>query len=163
MRRDHVTFGGLLLLAVTGAGCGASIAAEEPAMPGRRVQGAHLVAQGGVPYQVEAYELVFAERPEPAPQVRRAALSVDLVDGRGQVRGFVEWGRHEPPTMYAASGWAQQRIVDGEPVTVFELTLQSLEPRGTRRATRHLGDPADLALRVVLNEVSGDVTLNRRR
>jgi len=102
-------------------------------MPGRRVQGAHLVAQGAVPYQVGAYELVFAERPAPALQVRRAALSVDLVDGRGQVRGFVEWGQHEPPAMYAAGGWAQ------------------------------LGDPADLALRVVLNEASGDVTLNRRR
>jgi hypothetical protein len=155
MNRCHVMFAVLMLLAVAGAGCGTSIAAEEPAIPGRRVQGAQVIAQGPVPYQVGAYELVFAEQ--------RAALLVDLVGGQGHVRGFVEWGRTERPTMYAASGWARQRTVDGELVTVFELILHYLEPRGTRRVARDPQDPADLALRVAINEASGDVTLIRRR
>jgi hypothetical protein len=158
-----VIFGALMLLAVVGAGCGASTAVEAPAIPGRRVQGAQVIAQGPVPYQVGAYELVFAEQPAASSQTRRAALLVDLVGGQGHVRGFVEWGRTERPTMYAASGWARQTTVDGELVTVFELILHYLEPRGTRRAARDPQDPADLALRVAINEASGDVTLIRRR
>lgn len=161
--KAHVMFGVLVLLAVAGAGCGASIAADEPTIPGRRVQGAQVTAQGPVPYQVGAYELVFAEQPQASSQTRRAALLVDLVGGQGHVRGFVEWGRAERPTMYAASGWARQRTVDGELVTVFELILHYLEPRGTRRGARDPQNPADLALRVAINEASGDVTLIRRR
>lgn len=163
MKRGHVMFGALMLLAVTGVGCGSPTAAEPPAIPGHRVQGAQVIAQGPVPYQVGAYELVFAEQPDTSPQTRRAALLVDLVGGQGHARGFVEWGRREPPTMYAASGWARQQAVNGEPVTVFELTLHYLEVRGTRRAGRHPDDPADLSLRIAINEASGDVTLIRRR
>jgi hypothetical protein len=163
MSRPRLMFAVLMLLAVAGAGCGASIAAEETAVPGRRVQGTQVSAEGAVPYQVGAYELVFAEPPQASSQTRRAALLVDLVGGQGHVRGFVEWGRAERPTMYAASGWARQRTVDGELVTVVELILHYLEPRGTRRAARDPQDPADLALRVAINEASGDVTLIRRR
>jgi hypothetical protein len=161
--KRQVMFAVLMLLAVAGAGCGAPTAAGQPAIPGRRVQGAQVIAQGPVPYQVGAYELVFTGQPDTSTQTRRAALLVDLVGGQGHARGFVEWGRREPPTMYAASGWARQRTVNDELVTVFELTLHYLEPRGTRRAARDPGDPADLALRVAINEASGDVTLIRRR
>jgi hypothetical protein len=162
MKGRHGRLGMLMLLALAGAGCGASNAAEEP-LSGRRVQGVHVSAQGGVPYRVGAYEMVFAERPDAPPHVRRAALSLDLVGAQGHVRGFVEWGRREPPTMYAAGGWARQHTIDGELVTVFELTLHYLELRGTRRAARDPEDPADVALRLVLNDASGDVTLIRRR
>ncbi len=155
MKRCRVMLGVLMLVAVAGAGCGSPSVAGQPATPGRRVQGAQVIAQGPVPYQIGAYELVFAEE--------RAALLVDLIGGHGHVRGFVERGRRERPTMYAASGWARQHTVDGELVTVFELTLHYLEPRGTRRAARDPQDPADLALRVAINEASGDATLIRRR
>jgi hypothetical protein len=162
MNRGHVMLGALVLLAVEGEGCGAPAAVEGPPVPGRRLQGAQVVAQGAVPYQVGAYELVFAQQPAADPQVRRAALLVDLVGGQGQVRGFVEWGRREPPMMYAVGGLAWQRTVQGEAVTVLELSLHCLEPRRGCRAG-DAGNPAYPALRVVVNERSGDVTASRRR
>src|SRR5512145_925106 len=79
--KRRVMFAVLMLLAVAGAGCAAPTAAGQPAIPGRRVQGAQVIAQGPVPYQVGAYELVFAEQPDTSTQTRRAALLVDLVGG----------------------------------------------------------------------------------
>lgn len=106
---------------------------------------------------------MFAEHPGRSGHARRAALLVDLVGGHGHVQGFAEWGRPgETPKTYAVAGWARQRAVDGEPVTVFELTMNYLQPR---EAPAMAPEPADrsLAVRVVVNEASGDVTLTKQR
>jgi hypothetical protein len=95
-------FAALTLLGFVTAGCGASTAAEDPAMSGRRVHGATVVAHGEVPYRVGAYELVFEGQPGMAQHTGRAALLVDLLGDRGRVQGFAEWGRPgEPPRTYA--------------------------------------------------------------
>jgi len=153
-----------MLLGLVAGGCGASRAADSPAVIGRRVQGTDVLAHGAVPYRVSAYELVFAEQPGSAQHARRAALLVDLVGGRGPVRGFAEWGRPgEPPKTYAVGGWAKQRSVRDELVTVFELSLIHLAAADVTRVTRAPDDFAPVAVRVVVNEASGDVTLIRRQ
>ena len=153
----------LVVLTVVASGCSASTP-DQPAVNGRRVQNATVVAQGGVPFQVSAYELVFADSPDDRGQARRAALLVEFLGDRGHVRGFAEWDSSgKEPRTYVAGGWARQRYVDGELVTVFDLALDALESRGSRRTA---GDPArgtPLAVRVVVHEGSGDVTLTARR
>jgi hypothetical protein len=141
-----------------------SLDAELPTLNGRRVQGASVVAQSGVPYRVGAYELVFAGAPGATDQERRAALLVDLASGQGPVHGFVEWGRAgEPPLTYAVGGWARQRDVRGEMVTVFELALSYVTGLDNPRATSSARNAAPRAVRVVLHETSGDATLVSRR
>ena len=163
MRRRHAVFAVPTFLALVAAGCNAAPAPNYPAMSGRRVQSVAVVASGSVPYQVGAYELVFAEHAGVA-HARRAALVVDLFGDRGRVQGFAEWGRSdEPPKTYVVGGWARQRAVDGQVVTVFDLALSGLDPREAPRATRDPGDRAPVDVRVVVNEGSGDVTLTRRR
>lgn len=152
-----------MLLAGVAAGCGSGPAADYPAMSGRRVQSVAVVAGGSVPYQVGAYELVFAEQAG-APHARRAALVVDLFGDRGRVQGFAEWGRSgEAPLTYAVGGWARQHAVNGQVLTVFDLALNGLDVREAPRGTRDPGDRAPVDVRVVVNEGSGDVTLTRRR
>jgi hypothetical protein len=164
MNRRHVSFAFLiLLLGFVITGCGASAVAEYPAVSGRRVLSTKVVSDGAVAYQVGAYELVFAQAPGASRHARRAALLVDLVGGQGHVQGFAEWGRPgETPRTYAVGGWARQRTVEGDLTTVFELALNYLEPRGASRVRRDPQDPIAVALRVVVNESSGDVTLMRR-
>src|SRR6185503_11918000 len=150
----------LVVLGMVVAGCSAS-AAEVPAISGRRVQTATVVAHGSVPAQVSAYELVFPDLPGDRGHARRAALLVDFLGGQGHVRGFTEWGSSgEEPTTYVTAGWARQKQVNGELVTVFELALDPLtRPRvvaDARRATPR-------GLRVVVHEGSGDVTLMAHR
>lgn len=153
----------LLVLALLAAGCGSSTSAEYPALNGRRVQSTSIVAQSTVPYHVGTYELTFATVPGADAQARRAALLVDMAAGQGLARGFVEWGNPgDAPMTYIAGGRARQMNVRGELVTVFELTLNYL---GARNAHRRLSDaehPAPFAIRVVVNETSGDATLARR-
>jgi len=147
-------------------GCGASGGADYPAESGRRVQGVSMVAGAAVPYRVDAYELVFAPGPGAARHVRRAALLVDLAGGHGQARGFLEWGRpDETPQIYVVGGWARQRASAGDLQTVFELSLDRFAVRAGGDAGRDAAaaPPAPLAVRVVVHEGSGDVTLLRRR
>ncbi len=152
--------GVLVLLAFVAAGCVRSTETEYPAVSGQRVQGASVVARGAVPYRVGAYELVF---PGETDQARRAALLVDLAGGQGHARGFVEWGRSgEVPLTYVAGGWARQRDVKGESVTVFELSLSALKAGDTQRVTSDSEHSTPIAVRVVVHEASGDVTLTRR-
>src|SRR5262245_10945203 len=161
MRRE--TMGGrrgrilaLTLGAALVAGCGAPPRADDPALPGRRVQGVAVEADGAAPYRIGAYELIFAERSSGA-HARRAALVVDQFGPRGRVQGFTEWGRSgERPTTYAVGGWASQRAVNGQVLTVFDLTVNGLE-------TGNPGDRPPVHVRVVVHEGSGDVTLMRTR
>ena len=153
-----------LVVALLAAGCGSSPTADSPPVSGRRVQGTSLVAQGTVPYQLDAYELTFAAVPGVESQARRAALLVDMAAGQGSVRGFVEWGKSgDVPVTYVAGGWARQRAVAGELLTVFELALNSVDgprtPPGVTVAERF----TPLTVRLIVNEASGDVTLTRRR
>lgn len=160
-RRSRQSF--LIALALLAVGCGSSASAEFPPLSGRRVQGTSLVAQGAVSYRLDAYELTFANG-SGGPHARRAALSVDLVAGQGQVRGFVEWGKPgELPMTYVAGGWARQTAVAGELLTVFELALDYLEPRNARHGVSESERFTPLAVRVVVNEASGDAALTRRR
>jgi hypothetical protein len=162
--RRHVRIAVLIVLAFVTAGCGASTTTEDVALNGRRVQGARLVGQGAVPYEVGAYELVFADQPGAAGHTRRAALLVDLFGGQGSVVGFAEWGRSgEIPKTYVVGGWARQRNVEGEVVTVFELALNHVEPRDAPRSRRDPRDATPVAVRILVNETSGDVTLISRR
>jgi hypothetical protein len=157
----------VIVLACLVAGCGSSTSAESPPVRGQRVHGTSLVAQGAVPYRVGAYEFAFASPADDgavAGHARRAALVVDMAAGRGYVRGFIEWARsgHVPLT-YVAAGRAQQADVEGEPVTVFELVLNDLETRnGGRRPRSDAERVTPFAVRVVVNEASGEVTLTRR-
>lgn len=154
----------VIVLALLVAGCGSSTSAEFPPLSGRRVQGTSLVAQGAVPYRVDAYELTFADISGVAAQARRAALLVDMAAGQGHVRGFVEWGKSgELPMTYVAGGWARQTTVTGELVTVFELALDYLEPRNAPHGITESERFTPRAVRVVVNEASGHVTLTRRR
>jgi hypothetical protein len=156
MSRRHARIPLLLLTTALLAGCGTPPRPDYPAMTGRRVQGVDVVADGAEPYRVGAYELVFAERSGEA-HPRRAALVVDQFGPRGRVQGFTEWGRAgERPRTYAVGGWASQRAVDGQAVTVFDLTVNALE-------TGYPGDRPPVHVRVVVNEGSGDVTLTRSR
>jgi hypothetical protein len=155
----------LIVVAFLVAGCGSSTSAESPSLRGQRVHGTSLVAQGA-PYRVGAYELTFAN---PAglgvgAQAQRAALLVDMAAGRGHVRGFVEWGRSgQLPMTYVAGGRAQHADVEGELVTVFDLVLNDLEGRhGRRRRGSDSERMTPFAVRVIVNEASGDVTLTRR-
>ena len=153
----------LFVVSILVTGCSASTT-ELPAISGRRVQNATVVAHGSVPFRVSAYELVFPARAGDRGHARRAALLVDLVGGQGQVRGFTEWGSPgEEPRTYVTNGWARQRQLDGELVTVFELALAYFQPSGTRRVVADAEHRAPLALRVVVHEGSGDVTLVARR
>ena len=155
---------GLLLLLLLATGCGASTTADYPAVNGRRVQGVSLAAGDAVPYRVEAYELVFAPGPGARCHVRRAALLVDLAAGQGQARGFLEWGGpDEPPQVYVLGGWARQRARAGEIQTVFELTLEHFAVRAAADTARETPQAPPSAVRVVVHEASGDVTLMRRR
>jgi hypothetical protein len=153
-----------IVLALLVAGCGSSPSAEYPALNGRRVQSTSIVAESAFPYRLGAYELTFTNVPGTDAQARRAALLVDMAAGQGLARGFVEWGGPaETPMTYVAGGWARQRDVEGEIVTVFELTLNFLEARNARRIGTDAERPVPFAVRVVVNETSGDVTLTRHR
>lgn len=153
----------LIVLALLVAGCGSSTSAESPALNGRRVQSTSIVAQSTVPYHVGTYELTFSALGDADVQARRAALLVDMAAGQGLARGFVEWGRPgEAPMTYVAAGRARQMDVHGELVTVFELTLNYLGARNARRRLSDAEHPAPFAIRVVVNETSGDATLARR-
>jgi hypothetical protein len=152
-----------LLLLVAVAGCGTPAVPDFGTVSGRRVQNASIVANTSVPYRLGAYELVFADGAPAGRQPRRAALLVDLAGANGQARGFVEWGRAgEAPAVYVGNGWARQRDADGQRFTVFELALEHLDaPRPPGVIPERL-EPAPRAVRVVVNEASGDVTLTRR-
>jgi hypothetical protein len=153
-----------IALALLVVGCGSPPSLESPPLGGRLVQGTDFVARGAVPYRVGAYELTFADGPGIDARARRAALLVDMAAGQGHVRGFVEWGKPgQVPMTYVAGGWARQRDVGGEVTTVFELALNSLEVPGARGDRRDAEPFTPLAVRVVVNEASGDVTLTRRR
>lgn len=120
------------------------------------MQTATVVADASLPYRVGAYELVFAEGANAGAQARRAALLVDLVGGNGHARGFVEWGRGASVTdVYSADGWARQRALAGELVTVFELALNHRQVQPAVAMSRQRGDFSPLAIRVVVNEASG--------
>jgi hypothetical protein len=161
--KRHAVFAVPMFLAGVAAGCDSGPAPDYPAMSGRRVQGVAVAAAGSVPYRVGAYELVFAEQAG-GPHARRAALIVDLFGDRGRVQGFAEWGRSgEAPKTYAVGGWARQRAVEGQIVTVFDLALNALDHREARRATRNPAEREPVDVRVVVNEGSGHVTLTRRR
>lgn len=153
----------LIVLALLVAGCGSSTSAEYPALHGRRVQSTSIVAQSTVPYHVGTYELTFTTVPGADVQARRAAFLVDMAAGQGLARGFVEWGTPGNALVtYVAGGRAWQMDVHGEPVTVFELTLNYLGARNARRRLADAEHPAPFAIRVVVNERSGDATLARR-
>jgi hypothetical protein len=154
----------VILIAFVGGGCGASTAVEYPTVSGRRVQGTSMAVDGATPYRVGAYELVFADTRGATPQARRAALVVDLAGGGGLARGFVEWGRSgEVPLIYIVGGWARQRELEGELLTVFELALDHLDVRRSLGVAPGTTPPRALAVRVVVHEASGDVTLTRRQ
>jgi hypothetical protein len=161
MKRRQAMFAVPLFLAGVAAGCGSAPAPDDPVLSGRRVQSVAVVAAGSAPYRVGAYELVFAEQAG-VPHARRAALVVDLFGERGRVQGFAEWGRSgEAPTTYVVGGWARQRTVGGQVMTVFDLALSGLDPR--EAAARDPRERVPVDVRVVVDEGSGDVTLTRRR
>lgn len=152
------------LVALLATGCGSPATEQFPSSSGRRIQGASIVAEGSVPVRVGAYELLFADTPSTPWQARRAALLVDLAAGQGPTRGFVEAGRAgEPPVIYTAGGWARQREIAGDRVTVFELQLNYLGGRDAPRMPVDAGHPRSFAIRVVVDEGSDEVTLTRRR
>ena len=153
----------LIALALVIAGCGPS-ATVEHRVTGRRVNATSVASAGDVPYRVGSYELVFANDPTAGTHARRAALLVDLAGGQGNVRGFVEFGAlGGAPLTYVAGGWARERRDDGMPVTVFELSLDHLATRNGHRRSADTALPTPLAVRLVVDETSGDVTLIRRR
>jgi hypothetical protein len=154
----------LVVMSFVGSGCGASTTVEYPTVSGRRVQSASMAVDGAMPYRVGAYELVFADVRGAASQARRAALVVDLAAGRGLTRGFVEWGRPgEAPLVYVVGGWARQRDLEGQLLTVFELALDHLDVRRSLGVAPGATPPRALAVRVIVHEASGDVTLTRRQ
>ena len=160
--KGHVLFAALVLGAVLAAGCGVSPTSDAPAVNGSLAQNVTVAAAGAVPYRAAAYELVFTEEAG-VPHARRAPLVVGLFGDRGRVQGFAEWGRSgEPPKAYAVGGWARRRAADGQTLTVFDLSLNDLEPEEAQRSTR---DPerGPVNVRVVVDEGSRDVTLTGRR
>jgi hypothetical protein len=153
----------LLAAAGLSGACGVTPGPDYPTVHGRRAQITTLAADSPVPYRVGAYELVFAEQAD-VPQPRRAALLVSLVGGQGHVDGFAEWGPSgKAPKTYAVGGWARQRNVQGDLITVLELALERLDGPETVPASGDGKHLASLAVRVVVNETSGDATLTRRR
>jgi hypothetical protein len=164
MKRHGLSRWTLILRAFVASGCGASKPVEYPAVSGRRVHVTSISADGAVPYRLGAYELVFVPGPDVARHARRAALVTDFAGGHGHARGFMEWGRAgEASVLYIAEGWARQRDSDGEPLTVFELALSPLPVQRTRGDAPQPVAATPLAVRVVVREASGDVTLTRRR
>jgi hypothetical protein len=150
-------------LALAIVGCGRAGTIDHPTVSGRRVQATDVVARAA-PLRVRAYELRFSDASDADVQARRAALLVDFAGGDGRARGFVEWGKvGEPPSTYLADGWARQRESGATPVTVFELALHYVEVPGTHGPTAVRGRPTPLAVRVVVDEATGDATLTRRR
>jgi hypothetical protein len=142
----------LVVLSVVGAGCQTSTS-ESPAVGGRRVQNATVVARGAVPLQLSAYELEFPVQSGDQGQPRRAALLVDFFGDQGHVRGFTEWtSSGAEPQTYVTSGWAHQANVNGDLVTVFQLAVNAIGGASSRGTTPR-------AVRVVVHERSGDVTL----
>lgn len=153
----------LIGAALLSGACGVSPVPEYPTVHGRRAQIATLVAASDVAYRVGAYELVFQDQTG-APHAHRAALLVSLVGGHGHVEGFAEWGRaNEPLNLYAVRGWAHQRSVAGQLMTVLDLWLDRLYSSEIDARPRDPRDLRSLAVRVVVNEASGDTTLTRQR
>ena len=152
IRRSRLGIAVLAVLSLLGVGCRTSTT-ESPAVDGRRVQNATVIARGDVPLQLSAYELEFPLQSGDRGQPRRAALLVDFFGHQGHVRGFTEWTSAEGPQTYVTNGWAHQTDVNGELVTVFQLAVNVISSGGIR-----VGIPP-VALRVVVHERSGDVTL----
>jgi hypothetical protein len=153
----------LVCLAALCGACGVSPGLEYPVVKGQRAPGMTLTPHSVVPYRVGAYELVFADQPD-APHARRAALLVSLLDGHGHVEGFAEWGQSgEPPKTYAVGGWARQRSVGDQVTTVLELRLERLDAPAIVSAAGDPGALRSLAVRVVVDETSGNATLTRRQ
>jgi hypothetical protein len=150
-------------LALAIAGCGRPGTIDHPTVSGRRVQATDVVAHAA-PLRVRAYELRFSDASKADVQARRAALVVEFAGSDGYARGFVEWGRAgEPPSTYLADGWARQRESVASPLTVFELALHYVEVSGGQGPTAVRGRPTPLAVRVVVDEATGDATLTRER
>lgn len=150
-------------LALAIVGCGRSGSIDHPTVSGRRVQATDVVALAA-PLRVRAYELRFSDASETDVQARRAALVVDFAGSNGRARGFVEWGKAgELPSTYLADGWARQRESVAPPVTVFELALYYVGVPGSQGPTAVRGRATPLAVRVVVDEATGDATLTRRR
>jgi hypothetical protein len=150
-------------LALAIAGCGRPGTIDHPTVSGRRVQATDVVAHAA-PLRVRAYELRFSDASKADVQARRAALVVEFAGSDGYARGFVEWGRAgEPPSTYLADGWARQRESVASPLTVFELALHYVEVSGGEGPTAVRGRPTPLAVRVVVDEATGDATLTRER
>ena len=150
-------------LALAIVGCGRHETIDHPTVAGRRVQATDVVARAA-PLRVRAYELRFSDASEADVQARRAALVVEFVGSDGHVRGFVEWGKAgEPPSTYLADGWARQRESAASPLTVFELALHYVEVLGSQGPAVVRGRPTPLAVRVVVDEATGDATLTRGR
>jgi hypothetical protein len=160
------SFGGWLAIlsciALLSGACGVAPRLEYPSVPGHRAHLTTLEPKSAVPYRVGAYELVFADQLD-AAYARRAALVVSLLDGQGHVEGFAEWGRPgEFPRTYTVGGWARQQDVGGLRTTVLELKLERLDSPEVVGVAPEPGDRA-LAVRVVVDETSGNATLTRRR
>lgn len=160
----------VVVLTFVAVGCGKGAETDYPPVSGQRVQAASVAAEGPVPYRVGAYELVFPAVLGEVEHARRAALLVDLVQGHGNARGFVEWRKSDGlPRTYAVEGWARQRGVEGELVTVFELVtvaelaLTHVNGADTRRPSWDSGVSRPAAVRVVVHETSGTATLIQRR
>ena len=150
-------------LALAIVGCGRPEPIDHPTVSGRRVQTTDVVAHAA-PLRVGAYELRFSDASGADVQPRRAALVVEFAGSDGYARGFVEWGKAgEPPSTYLAEGWARQRESVASPVTVFELTLHYVEVLGSQGPAAIRGRPTPLAVRVVVDEATGDATLTRGR
>ena len=76
----------------------------------------------------------------------------------------MEWGKAgEPPSTYVADGWARQRESVASPLTVFELALHYVEVLGSQGPPAVRVRPTPLAVRVVVDEATGDATLTRGR
>ena len=150
-------------LALAIVGCGRPETIDHPTVSGRRVQATDVIAQAA-PLRVRAYELRFSDASGADVQARRAALVVEFAGSNGYARGFMEWGKAgERPSTYLADGWARQRESVASPLTVFELALHYVEVLGSQGPTAVRGRPTPLAVRVVVDEATGDAILTRGR
>jgi len=150
-------------LAIAIVGCERPGTIDHPTVIGRRVQATDVVARAA-PLRVRVYELRFSDASEADVQARRAALMVEFTGSDGHARGFVEWGKAgEPPSTYLADGLARQRESVASPLTVFELALHYVEVLGSQGPAAVRGRPTPLAVRVVVDEATGDATLTRRQ